>query len=266
MYRWSFLILLFFLGIQFLNGQATTSVEGFNLKNSSGKADGNWRKYHDNGQLRFEGQFKDGIEYGLFRYYDQEGGLKSTLNYLKEGKAMATHYHKNGNIMATGLLVDRKKDSIWNTYSPSGDILEKGAYISGKKYGNWITYFENGQVSEEMFFENDMEEGPFKVYYPDGSLRQEANYVNGFLEGLATFYDAQGNKILKGKYYRGSRNGRWIYYKERLEVEKVLEYDKGNLLNPMENEDLMEDDTDQYKNNRKDFLEFEDLKKRISYD
>jgi len=266
MYRWTILFLFLFTVIQFSNGQPTTSSEGFNQKNALGKSDGNWRKYYENGQLRFEGQFKDGIEYGEFRYYDLEGRLKSTLNYVGENKAMAKHYHPNGNIMAEGLLIDRKKDSIWNTYTTSAKLLEKGAYISGKKYGNWQTYFENGQVSEEMFFENDLEEGSFKVYFSDGSLRQEANYVNGFLEGLASFFDAQGNKILKGKYYRGARDGRWIYYKEKLEVEKVLEYDKGKLLNHGGDENLMKDDTEQYKNNRKDYLEFEDLKKRISYD
>lgn len=262
----AFMLFFFFTSSLGMMAQPYTSAEGFNLKNAEGKPDGVWRKFHTNGQIRFEGQFKDGVEFGLFRYYDDAGNLRSTLNYLGKEKAYAKHFHANGNIMAEGLLVERKKDSIWNKYNTNGKLLEKGGYLNGKKYGNWVTYFENGQISEELYFEEDMEHGPFKIYFPDGKLRQEAHYENGFLEGLATFYDAEGNKRLKGMYYRGSRDGRWIYYKELLEVEKVLEYDKGKLLNPEEHEEFLKDDSDQFRNNRKDYLEFDDLRKRINYD
>jgi|GEM_PF-1004137 len=259
-------LLLPFLMVQMIYGQSDSTELNWNQMNENGERTGNWRKFYSNGQLRYKGQFKDGKEEGLFYYFDTGGNLKSTLRYRMDGSAYAKHYHKNKKLMAEGVIRDRKKDSVWSTYSENGLMIQKGGYISAKKYGVWNTYHDNGNISEATEFVNDVENGKQAIYFPDGSIRQECNYEQGVLEGLSTFYDADGNKILKGLYYHGSRDGRWIYYGERLKVEKVLEYDKGRLLNPEDAEGIMQDDSEMFRSNRKDVLEPEDLRKRIKYD
>ena len=38
-------------------------------------------EYHDNGQLSFKGNYKDGELHGLFEYFDEEGNLTETVTY-----------------------------------------------------------------------------------------------------------------------------------------------------------------------------------------
>jgi antitoxin component YwqK of YwqJK toxin-antitoxin module len=233
------LILLLVFSINLLNAQSDSL---WNQSDENNQKIGKWRAYHSNGKLRYEGQFNEGKPFDVFRYYFSNGDLQSVLKYKSDTESYATHYYQNGDLMASGKYVNQKKDSVWISYGEDNVVVEKGGFINGKKYGSWKTFYKSGQVAEEQFLENDLENGPLKIYFEDGSLKQEAIYKDGFLEGLSTFYDPAGNKTLKGKYVKGARDGRWIYYKELLEVEKVLEYDKGRLLNP-EVENLIDDST-----------------------
>jgi antitoxin component YwqK of YwqJK toxin-antitoxin module len=239
--------------------------EEWNQKDEKGQKVGKWRAYYSNGNLRYEGQFREGQPFSIFKYYFQDGKLKTVLRHRSATEAYAEHYYQTGDLMATGKYTNQKKDSVWTSFGAGNVKVEQGGYIAGKKYGIWRTFYPNGQVAEEVTIVNDLENGPYKSYFIDGTLKQEGTYENGLLEGLSEFYDANGNKILKGKYYRGSRDGRWIYYKELLKVDKVLEYDKGQLLNP-EALDTLENDSEEYRNNIKDYLEFEDLKGKIKYE
>lgn len=255
------LVLLFSLSVNLVYAQSDSL---WNQTNKNEQKVGQWRAYHPNGNLRYQGQFKEGKPFDVFRYYFSNGDLQSVLKFKNDTETYATHYYQNGDMMAAGKYVNEIKDSVWVAYGEDNVVVEKGGYIGGKKYGPWKTYYRNGQVAEEIFFENDLENGSLKIYFEDGSIKQEATYKDGFLEGLSTFYDVSGNKTLKGKYVKGARDGRWIYYKELLEVEKVLEYDKGRLLNP-EAEQLI-DDSEEFQQNKKDVLEFEDLNGRIKYE
>jgi antitoxin component YwqK of YwqJK toxin-antitoxin module len=170
----------------------------------------------------------------------------------------------NADLMAEGKYLNQIKDSTWISYGENNIKVEEGSYITGRRFGSWRTFYSNGQIAEDIFFENDLENGSYKVFYEDGNIKQEATYESGFLEGLSTNYDASGNKTLKGMYVKGSRDGRWIYYKELLEVDKVLEYDKGRLLNP--EAEIIIEDSDKFRSNVKDVLEYDDLKGKIKYD
>ena len=50
-----------------------------------GKPDGRWEWYHENGQLSGKRNYKDGKEEGLWEYFNEDGTLKKTETY-KDGE------------------------------------------------------------------------------------------------------------------------------------------------------------------------------------
>ena len=45
------------------------------------KEDGPWKFYYDNGQLRYEGTYKNGKRDGPYKYYNENGQLQEEGNY-----------------------------------------------------------------------------------------------------------------------------------------------------------------------------------------
>lgn len=237
----------------------------WNSTNTNGQKEGKWRAYHENGMLRYVGQFKEGQPEGEFKYFFNSGDLQSVLNFETPKVANARLFYQSGDLMAEGKYINQKKDGLWISYGGSNIKLEEGAYVSGLKEGEWKTYFASGLVSAVSQYENDLQIGEYKSYYENGKLKQESLYANGKLHGLSTFYKSTGKKYLKGIYLNGMRDKRWIYYEDNMKVEKVLEYQEGVLLNP-ELLDTINYDSDPYKQNIKDVLEFDDLRGKIKYE
>ena len=50
-------------------------AQDFNQTDSKGRRQGQWRDFYPNGQLRYEGEFKNNKCKGTFRYYDEQGNL-----------------------------------------------------------------------------------------------------------------------------------------------------------------------------------------------
>ncbi len=258
-------IFLFLVSSLFLIGLSFSQENSWNQTNEKGGKVGDWRAFYPNGKLRYIGSFEDNVPVDTFYYYFQSGKLKTILMYDSINSAKAKLYYETGEMLAEGRYTNNKKEGMWISYGAKNIKVEQGTFLDGKKYGPWKTFYEDGTVSMEVYFENDLEQGPVKYYYLDGKLKQEANYRDGFLDGLSTNYDSQGKKVLKGIYYKGARDGRWIYYDDQQNMETVLEYDKGELLNPDALKEI-DYESDQYRGNVKDVLEFEDLRGRIKYD
>ena len=68
----------------------------WNQENANGEKEGFWRAYHQNGKLRYKGQFKGGKPYGEFYLYLNNGDLKTILAYRNESVAYGKHYYSTG--------------------------------------------------------------------------------------------------------------------------------------------------------------------------
>ena len=53
--------------------------------NSKGERSGIWFGYHDDGGVKYSGEFIDGKESGIFKYYDYNGNLVIQLEYVENG-------------------------------------------------------------------------------------------------------------------------------------------------------------------------------------
>lgn len=237
----------------------------YNRVNAENKKVGKWRGFHPNGKLKYVGQFENGLPVDTFLIYYALGTLQTFLVYKTPTVAYATLYYDTGEKMASGKYVNKLKDSTWVTYGGNNVIIvEKGNYSMGKKVGKWKTFFDNGKVASEENYVNDIKEGEYVLYFETGEVKDKSTFKNGKLNGLSTLYDTDGDKFFEGIYVDGYKDKEWTYYDDNQKVDKVLIYEDGVLTNPDELDRILEN-TDKFKGNRKDALEFEDLRGTIKY-
>ena len=146
-------------------GKGLTYYENGQIKEDGNFKDGNkvkkWITYYENGAIQNKGNYKYGKRYGKWTFYHSEGKLlgftgsqhrqiereeKYTDGKL-DGKMIS--YYKNGQIKNKANYKDGLSDGKWTFYYENGQIKEEGIFKDGNKIGKWTTYHENGQIKEE---------------------------------------------------------------------------------------------------------------------
>lgn len=189
-----------------------------NQVNGNGKKEGKYVKYYDNGKMKYEGQFRNGVPYGNFTHYFNNGKVKAEVAYSDDGVISHTKsYYKNGNLMAVGNYINKVKDSVWMYYlDESGNpMISMETYKNGMLSGESITYYsESGEPAEIVMYENNKKHGKLFKYFPDGVLMTESYYVDGQPHGDFLHYHPDGKLQIRGKYYYGIQAGNWEYFNE----------------------------------------------------
>jgi len=203
-----------------------------NQTDVKGLKQGNWEKYSSEGFKIYEGQFKDGLPVGLFKYYYPKGELKATNNYFGANSiyAAAHIYHTNGKMEATGLYYQQKKDSLWKFYDDEENLISEEFYTKGLKNGNWKHYYPSGKLLRTEYWKNDSKDGKWTLYYETGKLQQEIAYLEGKLEGDFKVYDAEASCIIEGKYKNDNPSGNWFYYENGGRVKYIEQFKAGKLI------------------------------------
>lgn len=218
-----------------------------NKTDEKGRKQGLWKTYHENGKVKYEGEFKDNVPVGLFRHYYETGPLKMTANYFNNGKSASTYiYYPNGKLQAAGLYAEQKKDSLWRYYNQDEKLIGEEFYSKGIENGSFKTWYANGQLVEELNYKNGVKEGVWKKYYENGKIRQEAFHLNGKLDGDYKIFTDEGKPFVEGKYKEDKKAGIWYYYTSTGAIEKIEKYRDGNLFS----EQMMNGKKEEfYKNN-----------------
>ncbi|MCX6285649.1 MAG: hypothetical protein NTY96_00865 [Bacteroidetes bacterium] len=222
------LILFMLLGINFLS----FSQDSLNLTDASGRRQGSWRKLDKDGHKIYDGQFKNGIPYGEFRYYYTNGKLKTNSVLSDEGKTARTvTYANNGRKIAEGKYMNEKKDSIWRYYSDyDGVMLSEESYNSGVKNGVFRTFYSKGTIAELIHYREGKKEGEWVQYFEDGKLKFKGSYAGDEKDGPFTGYYPNGKINLSGAYKAGHKDGAWIIYEENGDVMRSEKYFEGALI------------------------------------
>ena len=201
--------------------------QDFNKTDSKGRRQGIWRGFYPNGQLRYEGQFKNDKCKGTFKYYDEQGNLKATNEFDKSGeKALNKTYAPNGRVIATGYYQNQKKEGEWKyfdeasgqlrlvednkegkvhgwskLYNPNNGVLaEETQYVEGQPEGQCRKYSNTGTLLMECQYHKGQLEGPTKTYYPSTALKEEGQYANGEKVGLWKTYNEDGDVIAEDTF------------------------------------------------------------------
>lgn len=109
--------------------EETGIIESIFSQDLLGKYHGNYISYYPNGQVEFEAQFKTGLRFGIWKWYNEDGDItnRKTYNIYEE-------QYTNGNMKIKGSQYydfenyNWVKDGIWVEYESNGEAQENTAY------------------------------------------------------------------------------------------------------------------------------------------
>jgi len=207
-----FFILLFFACFftsEDFNGQKINQV------NANNQRVGVWKKYYSNKRIRYVGQFRNGKEIGVFKFYDITSSRHPVIIkkfYENSDSLYVQFFTLKGKIETEGVLKGRKRVGNWKYFYPDGIIMSEENYKNGKLHGSQIIYYQDGQVTEFATYKNGLLNGIVSKYSNKGVLIEEVTYENGALNGLAKYFELDGVLKETGNYKNGLRVGNWEYY------------------------------------------------------
>ena len=193
------------------------NAQKINLFDSLNKRTGIWKKYHPNKRIRYTGQFKDGKELGVFKFYDITTSIKPILIktfYENSDSLFVQFYRLNGNLKTEGVLNERKRVGLWKYFYKNGAVMSQENYKKGLRHGEQFVFYSNGKITEKSLFKNGLLDGISSKYSSKGILIEEVTYKKRKPNGLAKYFELNGNLKETGIYIDGKRVGKWEYYLE----------------------------------------------------
>ncbi len=196
----------------------SVAQEKINQFNSNGKRVGVWKKFYSNGNIRYQGQFENGKEVGVFKYYSPVSSefpmIIKTFN-ANDAIALVSHFTLKGLLESKGEMNGKKRIGKWLYFHKDGKtVLIEENYIDGILNGDYKVFYKDGKLTEIKHYKNGILDGNSKKYNPKGILVADVNYVNGQLNGNATFYENNGNLKQKGLYENDLKVGVWEFFED----------------------------------------------------
>jgi antitoxin component YwqK of YwqJK toxin-antitoxin module len=226
----SFAVFLFIASVA--AGQTTADI---NKTDSQGKKQGHWIKKYPNGNIQYEGTFKDDKPVGEFKRFYENKVIKSILIYSSiSNVAEATIYHTNGFISSKGKYVNQLKEGKWKffSYSIDGCLINEEEYTKNLRNGLSLKYYPDSTLAEKINFANDVKEGEWLQYHPNGKIYLKAFYSGGQLNGKFEAWYDNGKPEYSGNYKNDMRDGAWKIYNEDGTVKYVINYVRGTTDDP----------------------------------
>ena len=187
------------------------------LKGKTPIPNGKYIEYYKNGQIKVQGNHKEGKRDGEFKAFLRNGKsagsvfykdgkiIKSTLvNSMKDNASFSLVTDINYNLNSHELVTDEFPNQLLKQYF----IFNKNGLLDGESR----EYYEEGDIKAVSSFKNNVADGLFISYYQNGNIKDKQNYKNGNEEGEGLFYYENGQ--LEEKYFmkNGKLDGEAINY------------------------------------------------------
>lgn len=207
------LLLLLLLGAFNINAQ-----ESLNQVNRDGERIGVWKKYHRNGRIRYQGQFKNGVEVGVFKFYSMESSDHPIMIKTFTGKineATIKYYSEEGILESVGEMIGKERNGKWVYYFKDGKtIISEENYDKGILNGTSSIFYKTGKTAEILNYIDGKLDGSVKRFADNGVLIDDLIYSKGKLNGLAKYFNLDGKLIYSGIYENDEKIGEWEFYKD----------------------------------------------------
>lgn len=207
----SILILLILFPVT-ISGQTETD---FNKTDNTGKKQGRWIKKNPEGNILYDGYFKDDKPVGEFKRYYPDNTLKSVLIFSSNSlSAEATNYYPNGFVASKGKYINQMKEGKWLFYSIiTKDLkISEEEYSSDKRNGLSIRFYPDSTVAETIHFKNDKRDGEWIMFHPNGQISFRTTCVDGKINGKFEAFFDDGKPEITGLYKNDLRDGSWVIY------------------------------------------------------
>jgi len=192
----------------------------------SGKIEGPWKLYYSNGNLKEEGEYKEGVKEGKWEFYDKEGKLMQIGSYLKgKPEGLWRWYHTDGSTRREESYSRGREDGESTEYDAQGEIISKGQYVDGLKEGPWI--YDIGDHTVKGHYSQGEKDGRWSGIYDNGKTQFKGVFIIGLANGKHKFYYESGQLKQDGKYSSGRKNGEWKIIDENGEIIVRISYEQG---------------------------------------
>ena len=180
---------------------------------------GKYIEYYKNGQIKVQGNNKDGKRDGEFKAFLRNGKsagsvfykdgkiIKSTLvNSMRDNASFSLTTDINYNLNSNEIITDEFPNGLLKQYF----IYNKNRLLDGESR----EYYEEGDIKSISHFKNHIPDGVFISYYQNGNMEEKYAYVNGEENGECFSYYENGK--LEEKYFmkNGKLDGEVIEYYE----------------------------------------------------
>ena len=217
---------------------------------------GRYIEYYKNGQIKVQGNNKDGKRDGEFKAFLRNGKsagsvfykdgkiIKSTLvNSMKDNASFSLttdiNYNLNSNEIITdefpnGLLKqyfiynkNRLLDGESREYYEEGDIKSISHFKNDIPDGVFISYYQNGNIENKYAYVNGQANGECFSYYENGKLEERYFLKNGEIDGEAFAYYPSGKLEVKDFFKDGKKEGESIFYHENGNIKQKSTFKNG---------------------------------------
>jgi antitoxin component YwqK of YwqJK toxin-antitoxin module len=206
------IVFLFLLSQSFLFSQEKT-----NQVDENGNKNGQWKGYYDDSKnLKYEGQFENGKEIGIFTFYDNIKSKKivATRDFSANDGSSYTIIYNGKFKVSEGKVIDKIHEGEWKFYHLRSDtLMTVENYKKGALHGVKKVFYNTGLLAELTTFENGIKDGPYQKVAENGVVMEESIFKNGEYDGSAIFREAAGDNYTKGQFKNGKSIGKWYFYK-----------------------------------------------------
>jgi phophatidylinositol-4-phosphate 5-kinase len=208
---------------------------------------GKYIEYYKNGQIKVQGNNKDGKRDGEFKAFLRNGKsagsvfykdgkiIKSTLvNSMKDNASFSLTTDINYNLNSNEIITDEFLNGLLKQYF----IYNKNGLLNGESR----EYYEEGDIKSISHFKNDIPDGVFISYYQNGNIENKYAYVNGQANGECFSYYENGkleeryflkNGEIDGEafayYPSGKLRGKEVQKLGKREGESIIYHENGNI-------------------------------------
>ncbi|MBV1887866.1 MAG: toxin-antitoxin system YwqK family antitoxin [Urechidicola sp.] len=191
-------------------------AQEINQTNENGERVGSWKKYYKNKRIRYEGQFENGKEVGVFKFYSAADSKFpiAIKNFDKDSEVVQVQFFTiKGFLESEGEMIAKDRIGLWVYFHKDGKnkMIEEN-YENGQLNGEYKIFYVNGKLTKLSHYKDGLLEGNSKKYSQEGVLVENVNYVKNVLNGPAAFYEINGNLKQKGVYEDDLKVGVWEFY------------------------------------------------------
>ncbi|MCB9292071.1 MAG: toxin-antitoxin system YwqK family antitoxin [Lewinellaceae bacterium] len=166
--------------------------------------------YHENGDLKSEGFYREGQRHGRFSYWRPDGIQEVAEHYVAgqlhgerlawfpNGKPALKEFYKNG-------IPDREK----HTWYESGQKAAEEYLKDGISDGKSLAWYENGNPKHEKHFADSKLDGACLTWYEDGTNATREFYVKGVCDGEQLAWHPNGKQQRQAFFQNGKRSSTW---------------------------------------------------------
>ena len=225
------------------NGKLAYIKEFKILKGKAPIQVGKYIEYYKNGNIKVQGNYKDGKREGEFKTFLRNGKsagsifykdgkiIKSTLtNFMKENASFSILTNINYNLNSHKIVSSEFPNGLLETYF----TFNKNGILDGENR----EYYEEGDIKSIFYFKNNVVDGTSISYYQNGNIQEKNTYKNGEENGEGILYYENGN--IKEKYFMKN---------DKLDGEATAYFEDGKIRNKSIFKDGVKLEEEVYKDN-----------------